>query len=103
MRAAGLCLAALLTGCVASSLGAGNVVRMQALLLQPGGEATLRVDCPPGQMPVSARTEASDAFIITESRPAEPGVWWVTYANFADSIAEADVSIILTCRKVGDG
>ncbi|KCZ50531.1 hypothetical protein HY29_07140 [Hyphomonas beringensis] len=103
MRGAVLCLAALLTGCAASPVGAGDVVRSQALLLQPGGEATLRVDCPPGQMPVSARTEAGDAFIITESRPAEPGVWWVTYANPADSTAEADVSIILTCRKIGDG
>jgi hypothetical protein len=98
MRASALFLAALLTGCAATLSGAETVVRTQALVLQPGGEATLRIDCPPGLMPVTARPKAGGAFIITESRPAEPGSWWVSFANPSDTQAREEISIRLLCR-----
>ncbi len=93
-----LFLAVLLAGCTATLSGAETVVRTQALLLQPGAEATLRIDCPPGLMPMSAMPEAGGVFTVTESRAAEPGVWWVTFANPLDTPYEEDVSIRLTCR-----
>jgi hypothetical protein len=99
MRAATLFLAALLTGCAAIPFGTEHtVMRQQSLRLQAGGEATLRVDCPPGQLGVSARQTTGGAFTVTESRAAEPGVWWVTFANPLDTPYEEDVSIRLTCR-----
>lgn len=98
MRVSVLALAALLSGCAAGLPGAVTVKRQQALLLQPGAEATLRVDCPPGRMPVSAKPKAGGAFVIAESRPAEPGTWWVTFANPAGTQAREDVSIRLMCR-----
>jgi uncharacterized protein (DUF2249 family) len=99
MRVSALFLAALLTGCAAIPSGTRHtVVREQSLRLQAGGEATLRVDCPPGQLGVSARQTTGGAFTVTESRAAEPGVWWVTFANPLDTPYEEDVSIRLTCR-----
>jgi len=98
MRVSALFLAALLTGCAATLSGTEKAERRQALLLQPGGEATLRIDCPPGLMPVSAKPKASGAFIITESRPAEPGSWWVTFANPSGTPAREEISIRLQCR-----
>lgn len=98
MRASALFLAALLTGCAATLSGAETVVRTQALLLQPGAEATLRIDCPPGLMPVTAMPEAGGAFTVTESRPAEPGSWWVTFANPSGAPVREEISIRLLCR-----
>jgi hypothetical protein len=98
VRASALFLAAMLTGCAATLSGAETVVRTQALLLQPGAEATLRIDCPPGLMPVTAMPEAGGAFTVTESRPAEPGSWWVTFANPSDTQAREEITVRLMCR-----
>lgn len=99
MRAAALFLTALLTGCAAIPSGTRHtIVRQQSLRLQADGEATLRVDCPPGQLGVSARQTTGCVFTVTESRTAEPGVWWVTFVNPLDTPYEEDVSIRLICR-----
>ena len=99
MRASALFLAALLAGCAATLSGGETVVRTQTLLLQPGAEATLRIDCPPGLMPVTAMPEAGGAFTVTESRPAEPGSWWVTFANPSDTQAREEIAVRLICRE----
>ena len=90
-------LAALLAGCAAGPASTMEVKREETLLLRPGAEATLRVDCPPGLMAVSAKHSSGD-FAVTESRPAEPGVWWVTFANPTGAARKEEISIRLFCR-----
>ena len=95
MRVSVLALAALLAGC---ATGTVEVKRQQALLLRPGAEATLRVDCPPGRLVVSAKPKAGSTFVVSESRAEAADVWWVTFANPTDADVREEVSIRLACR-----
>lgn len=72
--------------------------RQQALQLRPGGEATLRVDCPEGQAAISASHASGGRLIVAESRAVDVGTWWVTFANPTADTVEEDIAISLTCR-----
>lgn len=91
-------MAVLLAGCAGLPFSGHEIVRHETLRLEGGAEATLRVDCPPGELGVSARHTTNGLFVVTESRSAEPGVWWVSFSNPTHASIVEDVSIRLTCK-----
>ena len=98
MKRGWLVMGGLMAGCAAMPNRAQEIVRHQTMRLEGGAEATLRVDCPPGELGVSARHKTNGLFVVTESRSAEQGVWWVSFANPTHVPLVEEVSIRLTCK-----